>query len=200
MYPRPQSKPAIRLWMRCVRSGCALLILLVAGNLGAANPSTFTPDEVEAAYLFNFGKFVEWPADRGAQTQTFSICIVGQDNFGKKLDELITGETIQQRKIVARRLSSVANADECQIVYFGNSEENRIVDELRALDKKPIVTVSSLPLFLARGGMIQFLLENSRVRFAVNLPAARQAGLAMSSELLKVAVYVNTKSSAEGPK
>ncbi|MGC1463905.1 MAG: YfiR family protein [Terracidiphilus sp.] len=177
------------------------LVMFFAGNLSAArDQAAFTPDDVEAAYLFNFGKFVQWPVDRGAESQPFSICILGQDNFGKKLDDLVTGESIQQRKIMARRLSSVADADQCQIVYFGNSEAARLPDELRALEKKPVMTVSSLPLFLERGGMIQFLVENNRVRFAVNLPPARRAGLSLSSDLLKIAVYVNTKPPAEEKK
>ncbi len=78
-----------------------------------------------------------------------------------------------------------------RLSFWGSLRTLYLKRDLDALNKKPILTVSSLPQFLERGGMIQFLLQNRRVRFAVNLPAAERTGLAMSSELLKVAIYVS---------
>jgi len=185
--------------MRRARLGCCVLLLACLFRIAAAQPKpALTPDDVEAAYLYNFGKFVAWPPEAGAGSRPFSICILGRDDFGGKLDGLIAGETIQGRRIVARRLPSVATADSCQIVFIGESEEAHLVKDLDALARKPVLTVSSLPVFLNRGGMIQFVLENNRVRFAVNLPAAQETGLSLSSELLKVAVYVRTGPKQEG--
>ncbi|MGD0346683.1 MAG: YfiR family protein [Terracidiphilus sp.] len=158
----------------------------------AQSKAEFTPYDVEAAYLYNFGKFIQWPSAPGASFQPFSICILGQDNFGKQLDDIVAGESIQGRKIVAIRLPSAEAADQCQIVFLGSSEDTRLARDLDVLGKKPVLTVSSIPMFLERGGMIQFLIQNNRVRFAVNLPAARQAGLELSSQLLKVAEHVTT--------
>jgi hypothetical protein len=162
--------------------------------------AAFTPYDVEVAYLYNFGKFVRWPSLTEANSQPFSICILGQDNLGKKLDDTIAGETIQGRKIVAIHLSSAEGADQCQIVFIGPSEDTRLAKDLVALQEKPVLTVSSNPEFLERGGIIQFFIQNNRVRFAVNLPAAKRAGLELSSELLKVAAYVKTDASKEARK
>jgi hypothetical protein len=193
-----QSKPAMRFWMRRARLVCGILMLSCLSHLCPAQPQAqLTPSDVEAAYLYNFGKFVQWPAGPGVSSQPFSICILGQDEFGRKLDALVAGETIDGRGIVIRRLPSAEAANNCQIVFIALSEEARLAKDLDVLGKKPVLTVSGIPMFLERGGMIQFLLENNRVRFAVNLPAAQQAGLVLSSELLKVAVYVNTKPPAE---
>jgi len=159
--------------------------------------AAFTPNDLEAAYLFKFGQFVQWPADPAQDSQPFSICTLGEDPFGKKLDDLVANETLQGRKIVSKRLSAATAADSCQILFIGQSEEPRLAKDLAAVQGKPILTVSSLPEFLDRGGMILFLVQNNRVRFAVNLPAAQQAGLQLSSEFLKVAVYVNTTAAAE---
>lgn len=185
-----------RRWTRRRRFVCRILLLVCAG-LGSALRSRpeVTPSDVEAAYLYNFGKFVRWPAGALQDSEPFALCILGEDGFGETLDSLIANETLQGHKIVARRLSSVAAANNCQIVFLGQSEEPRLIKDLAALQKKPILTISSLPAFLERGGMIQFLLQNNRVRFAVNLSAAEQTGLALSSELLKVAVYVGSKPS-----
>jgi len=156
-----------------------------------------TPYDVEAAYLYNFGKFVRWPDAPAAATAPFTICILGEDNFGAKLDSLIANETIQGRSIVAKRLSSITTADACQILYLGDSEAPRLAKDIAALQQKSVLTVSSMPDFIQHGGMIGFVLQNKRVRFAVNLPNAERNGLNLSSELLKVAVYVNTKTSPE---
>jgi hypothetical protein len=163
----------------------------------AQSAGELTPYDVQAAYLYNFGKFIQWPSDPAVDTQPISICILGQDNFGKKLDDLIADETIQGRKIVAKRLPSISAADNCHILFIGLSEETHLKDDLAALQRKPILTVSSLSGFLEHGGMIQFLLQNKRVRFAVNRPAAEKSGLALSSELLMVAVYVNSTAALE---
>jgi YfiR/HmsC-like len=173
------------------------MLMCVSYSCTAHSQARLSPDDVEAAYLYDFSRFVQWPANARANSQPFSLCLLGQDNLGRKLDDLIAGEAIQGRKMVALRLSSVDVADNCQIVFIGDSEGTRLEKDLDTLKTKPILTVSNLAGFLERGGMIQFLLQGKRVRFAVNLSAAQQAGLALSSELLKVAAYVNTKPPAE---
>jgi hypothetical protein len=201
MPDRLQPEFAIRLGTLRARVCCALLVFSCLPTLcQTQDKAAFSPYDVEAAYLYNFGKFVQWPTLTDANSQPFSICILGQDNVGKKLDETIAGETIQGRKIVAIHLSSAEAADKCQIVFIGPSEDTRLAKDLEAVQEKPVLTVSSIPDFLERGGDIQFLIQNNRVRFAVNLPAAKRAGLELSSELLKVAAYVKTDASKEARK
>lgn len=188
-----QPEPAIPLWTRRAINCFGLLLLSCLSALcQSQDKAAFTPYDVEAAYLYNFGKFIQWPSTTDANSQPFSICILGQDNLGNKLDDIVAGETIQGRRIVASHVSSVEAADQCQIVFIGRSEDARLGKDLEVLGKKPVLTVSSVPGFLERGGIIQFVIQNNKVRFTVNLPAARQAGLALSSELLKVAVSVTT--------
>jgi len=160
-----------------------------SGRLAAA--------DIEAAYLYNFGKFVRFPAVDAQNQPTFSICILGDDGIGAPLDNLIANESIQGRKIVTRRLTSAADAGTCQIIYIGQTEEERLERNLAALEGKPVLTVSGLPGFLDRGGMIQFILQDKRVRFAVNLTAAERPRLELSSELLKVATRVDAKPAGE---
>ncbi len=201
MRPRFQPETPTRIWTQRAITCIGLLLLSCLTPLcQAQDKAAFTPYDVEAAYLYNFGKFVQWPAAPDSSSQPFSICILGQDNFGKNLDDTIAGEAIQGRKIIARRLSSAEAADKCQIVFIGLSEDTRLTRDLEALHEKPVLTVSNLPDFLERGGAIQFLIQNNRVRFAVNLPAAKRAGLELSSELLKVAAYVKTGASKEALK
>jgi len=202
MYACLQTKRAGNLSIQCARLlsrplCCVLILMCLPRCCVPQSRAAFTPNDLEAAYLFKFGQFVQWPADAALGSQSFSICTLGEDPFGKKLDDLVANETLQGRKIVPKRLSAATAADSCQILFIGESEEPRLAKDLAAVQGKPVLTVSSLPGFLDRGGMILFLVQNNRVRFAVNLPAAQQAGLQLSSEFLKVAVYVNTKAVPE---
>jgi len=186
--PRPSSVSSIRLLLLSL---CVLAFSCKASQAQAA-PAVSSSD-VEAAYLYNFGKFIEWPAPADTNAAPFSICVVGKDDFGTTLDSLIQNDTVNGRAIVAKRLPSITVADACQILFLGASEQARLARDLDTVKDKPVLTVSSIPGFLDRGGMIQFLVRDSRVRFAVNLTSAAQAHLALSSELLKVAVSVNSK-------
>jgi hypothetical protein len=174
-----------------------LLPIYIALSCLAQPPASMSPSDVEAAYLYNFGKFVRYPALQVQDTASFSICILGEDGFGGTLDSLVANESIEGRKIAVRRLASASAANNCQIVFIAPSEETRLAKDLAAFEKRPVLTVSNLPGFLEHGGMIQFLLQNNRVRFAVNLAATEQNSLALSSELLKVAVRVDAKPALE---
>jgi hypothetical protein len=153
-------------------------------------PRPVTQSDVEAVYLYNFGKFVNWPPDAAPPSGPFSICTLGADDFNGALDAITSNESLQGHKIAVRHLTSIANADGCHILFIGSSEEARLNKDLSALRVKPVLTVSNMPSFLDRGGMIQFIVRDKRVRFAVNLTTAVQAHLSVSSELLKVAVAV----------
>jgi len=139
-----------------------------------------------AVYLYNFGKFVEWPAT-AAMDDSFPICVLGRDPFGPVLDTTVAGETLGNRKLVARRIASSKEAAGCRIVFISSSEALRVKEVLTSLEKSGALTVSDVPGFTNGGGMIQFVLKDNKVRFEVNLSAAQKAGLIFSSQLLKVA-------------
>jgi YfiR/HmsC-like len=166
-----------------------VLWLLVASNaLGQAKPGEY---QVKAAYLYNFGRFVEWPAKlTTANTGSFTICILGEDPFGPALDRTLAGETIGNQKVAARRISSPQESVDCQILFISSSEAKRVDKIIEALGNSAVLTVSDIPQFSQHRGMIQLLMEGNRIRFEVNLAATQRAGLTLSSELLKVATAV----------
>ncbi len=162
------------------------LILIASAALQAQpRPSEY---QVKAAYLFNFGRFVRWPA--GAPPERFTICVLGRDPFGAELDAAVAGVTIDGQRAVARRLDSPQDVGGCRVVFISASEDNQLSQVLETLGRSPVLTVSDMPQFTTRGGMIQFVADANRVRFEVNLTTAESAGLMFSSELLKVAVAI----------
>jgi len=177
----------LRRWLAAVAIASRLLAVpdLCAQN---SKPTDF---QVKAAYLYNFGRFVEWPAQTAAISgDQFTVCVLGQDPFGPALDATLAGERIGGKRVVAKRISGPQEAGNCQILFLRLTEDDRVNKIIEAVDKKAVLTVSDMPQFVERGGMIQFVLEGNRVRFEVNLTATQHSGLTLSSELLKVATAV----------
>jgi hypothetical protein len=173
-------------------TGAAVVIALaLVAGLRAQPPAT--EYQVKAAYLLNFGKFVTWPANPPSTTPDFPICVFGEDPFGSLLDATVRGEKIDGKPVVAQRIKAGENAAGCKVLFVGRSEEAHRKRLLAGLKKSGVLTVSDIPGFLDHGGMIQFVTTGSRVRFEVNLNAAQEGGIALSSELLKVATAVRGK-------
>ena len=149
-----------------------------------AQSAETAPDyAVEAAYLFNFTKFVQWPASAFAgEAAPFTICVVGEDRLARALDEIVKGELVDGHRIVVGRTETPASAS-CQVVYFDTGQH--VVDASTV--GTGTLTVGSGDAFLRRGGMIAFVMQDRRVRFDVNLRAALAGNLKLSSKLLSVA-------------
>jgi hypothetical protein len=152
-----------------------------------------TEFQVKAAYVYNFGKFIKWPAEAAAPASSFEICVLGKDSFAAVLDTTVTGESIDRRSIAVKRITNPQEAGECNILFIGSSEESRLNVILAATQRMNILTVSDIPRFAERGGVIGFVMQGEKIRFEVNLGAAEQSHLALSSELLKVASRVIAK-------
>jgi uncharacterized protein DUF4154 len=177
------------------RKLCSTLLLLISVFCWASSLWGQVPraeeSQVKAAFLYNFGKFVKWP--NGQSPQSFTICVLGKDPFGPELDSIVSGELVDGRAVTVRRIAGTQDAAGCRILFISASEQNRLGLILFAVSKLPVLTVSDMPEFIERGGMIQFGLVGGRVRFDVNLGSTENSGLAMSSELLKVAQRVKRK-------
>ena len=180
--------------MRRTRRWIAGLIVVAASVLGAATAPRLadaerpSQDDVEAAYLYNFGKFVRWP--EGPAHAPMTICVANQDALREIVSRLVQGEQIEGRTLEARTLDRSEQTGGCSILFIGGVERERLDAYLSAAAGKPVLTVGDAPDFAARGGIIQFVLTQDHVRFAVNLDAARRNHLQLSSELLKVALQV----------
>jgi hypothetical protein len=173
----------------------AFVFLLVGISSLCAQQAKPGEYAVKAAYLYNFARFVDWPPGAAAPRESsFSICVLGQDPFGQALNTVLAGEAVDGKPVVARRIYRPQEAAGCRILFISASEEDRLKDILAALANSSVLTVSDIPQFSRRGGMIEFVLDGKKVRFEVNLTATQDAGLNLSSELLKVAMNVRRNS------
>src|SRR5712671_3396807 len=177
----------------CLSKFMALAVALVLVGVSCLHAQQSKPTEyqVKAAYLYNFGRFVKWPPGLAAgKGDSFPVCVLGRDPFGSILDSTLAGEALEGKPVVIRRIARPQDAADCRILFVSSTEENHLKEILAAIDQVGVLTVSDIPGFTRRGGIIQFVLEGDRVRFEINLASAENARLVMSSELLKVATSV----------
>jgi hypothetical protein len=163
--------------------------MLVAGTLLVSLPAAAQgtiENEVKAAYLFHFTKFVRWPAASNP-ADPFRLCVAGDPDFAAALDAVIAGESADGRPLVRLDGNSAETARTCQILYIGPHSPDGGRALLAAVRGQPVLTVGNAPGFSEQEGMIHFVVSEGRVRFDVNLAAAQRAGLQVSSKLLRVA-------------
>jgi hypothetical protein len=171
----------------------AMLALVCAG--GVCPAQTPRESDVEAAYLFNFAKFMHAPVH---SADNFTIAVVGKSALEPALETITANEQVDGRPLKVMQVATPEQARNCDIIFLGESETGRIDRDLAALAGSNALTVSSAPDFMQRGGMIQFQVVNNRVRFNVNLDAASKEKVTLSSELLKVALSVRGTAATEG--
>ena len=163
----------------------ALLALSATAQAGSADAYS-----VKAAYLYNFAKFVEWPGQAGDPGTPLVIAVFGNDAFGAVVKQTVQGETVNGRAISVRSVSRTEDLRPCHILFFGSSNKNRLEEMLRAAQGAGILTVGETDEFVQLGGVIGFVAEGNKIRFEINLGAARRNRLTISARLLKVAKEV----------
>ncbi len=201
---RPEGTPSWRRWARIVarrgfRRWCSSLIrLLLAGiltlspPLAAAQQNRSGEYELKAAFLYNFTRFVEWPTGTYADLQAPTVlCILGQDPFGSALTRAIAGKTSNGRPLLIRRLQPKEATRGCHVLYISSSERKSIPQIFGAVKGSNALTVGETDQFAAHGGVIQLILQDKQVRFEINVDAASQEGLKISSKLLALARIVS---------
>ena|SRR5436309_985507 len=159
---------------------------------------------IKAGFIYNFAKFVEWPAAAFSQADSpIVIGVLGADPFGSVLDHIVEDKKIGARGFIVKRYKwgkDLKDLKDCKIVFVSASERAHVEDILQSVKGLPILTVGETPGFAERGGVIRFTLEDNRVRFEVNVDAAHQADLNISSRLLTLAKIIGqTAASGRNP-
>ena len=154
----------------------------------------FDEREIKATYLFNFAQFVEWPTAAFSGPQApIVIGILGDDPFGAVLDAVVQGEVVKARPLRVVRFRTVEEVGACHLLFVAGSETSTQPGIFAALRGRPIVTVGDTAIFASSGGMIRFVTERNRIRLRINLAAARQSGVVISSQLLRAAEIVGAE-------
>ncbi len=169
----------------------AIAVVAVLGLIpfGMADGRENTESSIKAAIVYNFTKFVRWPAPSEDAPDSFDVAIVGDDEVCEALRDL-EGKRVGKQAI---RIVDSEDPDSlltCSLVYFGSSRTGVVDDLLHSLDGHPVLTVSDVDEFADTGGMVQLVRHRGKIGFRVNPSSARRCELRISSQLLKMATLV----------
>lgn len=165
-----------------------LMLLALAGGVRAQEsaPSEY---QLKAAFLFNFGKFVSWPAgDFSREDAPLVIGVFGDNPFRDDLKNMIAGKSINGHPVVFRMVTAPADAKNCHILFVSASAQKDAAGIPGTLHGVNVLTVTeNMAHFAQSGYAINFVMEEGKVRFEINNAAAAQAGLTISSKLMSLA-------------
>ncbi len=165
--------------------GCVVVANSVATRAALTSRQEYG---LKAAFLYNFAKFIDWPADSFADDGSPLIFgVLGSDPFGSALDKTLQGKTVRGRSLVIRRFREVEDVRACHILFVGRSEGKRLAQTLESLQGSAVVTVGETKGFARVGGIINFFTEQDKLRFEINVEAAEREGLKISAHLLNLA-------------
>lgn len=173
---------------------CVFVAAISFTVLGISQTLSPTEYQVKAAFLYNFAKFVEWPTEAFSDTTTpIIIGILGDDPFESDLDQIVKGKRVNGREFVIKRFKELEDLEICHILFISTSEHKNLSKITRTLKNSGVLTVSEMKEFTKMGGIINFILEENKVRFEINVDAAEREGLKLSSQLLKLARIVKER-------
>jgi hypothetical protein len=176
-----------------MRAGSLIVVVIVALwqlMSAAQGASQASESDVKAAYLYQFSRYVEWPAASGAQPDPITLCVAFDARVAGALQKIAGGESGAGRRVTVRKDPDAAHVSDCHMLFIGRGDEQPVAALFKALEGKPtLIAGDDLP-FLRRGGMVAFIAQDRKIRFSISLVAADAAHLKISSELLRHAVQV----------
>jgi len=176
---------------RCNRLTTWLLLLSALGMASvapAADSPSPTPYQAKATCIFNFAKYMNWPADTFAASN--SPITIGVSGDARMLDQLKSesaGKLIEGHPIEVVVADAETNWSRCQIIFVAGSSRRRQTAVLNSVNSKPILTVGENNQFIPRGGIINVVTKDDKVRFDINADAAHRSGLRISSRIMSLA-------------
>jgi hypothetical protein len=176
-----------------------VILALIAGPFinGSYGEEDAAESEVKAAFVYNFIKFVDWPAKAfDGPGSPIVLGILGKDDLLEEL-ETIKDRTAQGRKLTIKRSNNASELERCHIIYVSKSERDRVAGVLKSASNWSTLTIADIRGFAQAGGMINFTTQGNKISFEINPEVAERAGLKVSSKLLKLAKIVGN-SAREG--
>jgi hypothetical protein len=195
LLPQGQSKRTLMYRVVRVATGLALIIgLTLPMSSLKAQEGKDNEYRAKANFLGAFPNFIEWPDEAfSSEKAPLLICVVGDFSFGTSLAELTRGASIRGRRIEVRWAHKEQELRACHILFVNRSETARYTKIFKAIEGASVLTVGETPNFLTDGGAIDFVVEKNKLQFEVNMGAAEDAHLRISSNMLALARHVVTR-------
>jgi YfiR/HmsC-like len=200
LRPRLEWQALYRFFAATAMSPLLILLLMLAppATSFAADPQTLTEYQIKAGFFFNFTRFVEWPENAFATpTSPIIVCVVGETPLTDLLTDVAVGKVVNGRAVSINRAKATDDLRRCNLLFISAAAERRTGEILASVKKANTLTVGETAGFPQAGGMINFSIEDNKVKLEMNLDAATRAGLKVNSKLIAVSRLVSSNSAAE---
>jgi hypothetical protein len=167
----------------------ALCLMMLGAKYAHTETLSGLEYQVKAGFIYNFAKFVEWPPAAFENNNVIVLCFASDNPLSDVLFDL-NNKTVGGKKIQVKKYEDVNDTEVCNIFFFGTTDKEFIQERLIDLRNRSILTVGETEGFAQMGGIINFFMDQKRLRFEVNVDAARKAGLKLSSQILMSAEIV----------
>jgi len=175
--------------LRCGLVG-GVAAMLVLWSVARSDAQTNTGDTLKAAFLYNFAKFAEWPADALSPGQPLALCVMGDHFVAFALEKTIQGHAVEGHQLTVEVLQPDSPIRTCHLLYVSPAAARQSAQLLDSLKESPVLTVGDTDTFAEQGGVAQLVFGRDRMRFVINVTAAQRARIALSSQLLSLAKIV----------
>ncbi|MEN8129008.1 MAG: YfiR family protein [Pseudomonadota bacterium] len=178
---------------RATPLGLALVLAIISHTLITQNRLPLTREhQLKAAFLFDFTKFIKWPCESNCNSDSaLNFCLIGLSPLTMTLEQIVNYKTVRGRKAAIRSIQDKSQLEGCHVLYIPQSKRQELSGILDAASGNNILTVSDIKHFTRYGGMIEFLVIDNKLRFSINLRAAKRENLVFSSQLLKLAITLS---------
>lgn len=172
----------------------AALLALLCCLAGSPSATTHAADraagenQIKAAFLSNFAKFISWEARRPHSGEEFAIGVFGDAPFAEELRSVVRGRSIGGRLVRVRLLHMLADATALDVLFIPEGMEDEAHPHILRLRRLGVLTVGESQRCAEIGGIINFQLQSGKIKFSINRRAAEEAGLKVSPQLLKLAI------------
>jgi hypothetical protein len=166
-----------------MRATIAVILLLRV----TASAQDVTEPALKAAFIYNFAKFTEWPADVVPAAAPFVMCVLGDAAVGDALERAVKARVLAGHSMAVSNVAAAGPQRVCHILYVSGVTVDLAAQLIAGLRDVPVLTISDVEGFTEQGGIAQFFFERGQLRFIIRPESAKRARLKISSRLLALA-------------
>jgi hypothetical protein len=175
----------------CARRYRFVSALLLFHLAVGAYAQTTRVDQIKAAFIYNFTKFIEWPPKSFTDVNAaIVIGVLGDSPMAAVLDDVVRDRRVNGRPITVRTIQSAAEAASTQVLFVSATNSSLWAQVQAAIETRSVVTVGESPSFARSGGTINFVVQDDKLRFEINMTAAERSGVKITAQLQKLASAV----------
>jgi hypothetical protein len=174
-----------------VRPYLVVLLLALFAPVTRMHAQDVTEVTLKSAFLFNFARFTDWPAEALPADSPVSVCVIGARNIADSFTRTVEGKQLSGRPIAVTFVGTYAPLPTCHVLYVSGIDDRRLVEVVTTVRDSPVLTVSDTDAFAKRGGIVQIFIDSGKLKFRINVRSARRARLVLSSRLLALAEVVD---------